>query len=251
MKNKYSFGYPKQCTDCCKDIGGLDNTVEPFYLENTGGKKIMLIGQDPTVSNPKTSVKVALMLDVDGTQKNDKGKNIKKGALRKWVEEELKIRFETNTIYATNVVKCRFEDFKHRDKHLKNSFMKNCEKYLKNELLNYEPDVVITFGEPAHQLFISILENTDVPKKMGGALFGGKFFRARYKKLNFDYSPCLHISTFRTANKYGWPISRFKSNLAKMLGVADTSKKDLQKELCDNCVGKILKSDTFEIVRKL
>ena len=40
--------------------------------------------------------------------------------------------------------------------------------------------------------------------------FTGDFVRAKFRGIEFDYSPCLHIQTFRVAETYGDRVERFK-----------------------------------------
>ena len=41
------------------------------------------------------------------------------------------------------------------------------------------------------------------------------FSRVRFQGIEFDYSPCLHISTFRVAEAYGRPVETFKRELQR------------------------------------
>jgi hypothetical protein len=43
--------------------------------------------------------------------------------------------------------------------------------------------------------------------------FTGKFSKARIGTAEFDYSPCLHIKTFRVANAYGDKVVKFKRGI--------------------------------------
>ena len=62
-------------------------------------------------------------------------------------------------------------------------------------------------------LFVSLLDNSsEMSKEMKNA-FTGRFVRARLHGFEFDYSPCLHIQTFRVAEKYGAKVEDFKRSL--------------------------------------
>ena len=45
----------------------------------------------------------------------------------------------------------------------------------------------------------------------------GEFYRLIVGGHRFDYSPCLHIKTFRVAETYGDSVSRFKSTVSSYL----------------------------------
>ncbi len=47
--------------------------------------------------------------------------------------------------------------------------------------------------------------------------FTGHFVKARINGYEFDYSPCLHIQTFRLAVTYKDYVTVFKSSLFKYL----------------------------------
>lgn len=85
-----------------------------------------------------------------------------------------------------------------------------CKRYLVKEIESYKPDVIFTFGEPAHMLFIKTMgyENK-INSKMNKA-FHGEFYRIIYNNISFDYSPCLHIKTFRVAETYGKKVKAFR-----------------------------------------
>jgi len=71
----------------------------------------------------------------------------------------------------------------------------------------------LALGEPAHKLFVSILDNqSDIPGSMRAA-FTGQFIKAKFNGFGFDYSPCLHIKTFRVAEVYGESVQRFKQGI--------------------------------------
>jgi hypothetical protein len=71
----------------------------------------------------------------------------------------------------------------------------------------------LTLGEPAHKLFITILDNTEIIEDSMQASFTGEFMKAEINGVKFDYSPCLHIKTFRVAEVYGESVKLFKEGL--------------------------------------
>lgn len=207
MTDSFSFGYPEQCTKCASispnlhcQLVGLK--VGPF-IQQGGGLKVMLIGQDPTIFRKPERVKKALMLDQPNAQ------------LKCWLKDLFGDRnFQSLTLYATNLVKCTYSappsTAPGGGLEILRPYFENCREYLVEELLTFQPRVVLTLGEPTHQLFVSLLDNRDViPDNMQKA-FTGQFTKARFKGFEFDYSPCLHIKTFRVAEVYGEKVQAFK-----------------------------------------
>ena len=170
----------------------------------------MLIGQDPTVAQKPDRVKEVLMLDEPN------------GQLSRWLKGIFGIHnFQSVTLYATNVVKCTFSSPPSRMlggglRFLK-PYFQHCQQYLPREVLKFRPDCVITLGEPAHAMFASLLDNSnEIAPKMKNA-FKGALVRASLRGFEFDYSPCLHIQTYRVAEKYGARVESFKQSLLDYL----------------------------------
>jgi len=208
--DEYSFGYPKECNRCaCLSEAKLQLQVRPYFREGDE-LRLMLIGQDPTISRKPERVQYVLMLD----QPN--------GSLSRWLREEVlgEDIFKSCTLYATNLVKCGFrEPPPSRLGGLKflRPYFDNCKDHLAEEISGFEPTLVLTLGEPAHKLFITTLDNrSDFSEDMKNA-FTGKFVKAKLRDVEFDYSPCLHIKTFRVAETYGDRLIRFKRGLAGYL----------------------------------
>lgn len=174
----------------------------------------MLVGQDPTIFKKPARVTEVLMLDDDHSQ------------LARWLRQVFGAdNYRAITLYATNLVKCSFDKPPSTQGGLRflRPYFENCKTYLVEELLNYQPDLVLTLGEPAHALVVSMLDNKlDIPTTMQGA-FTGRFHRARFRTLEFDYSPCLHIKTFRVAEVYGNSVRRFKEGLSAYLSPGRTT----------------------------
>ena len=204
MENTNEFGYPSECTKCSHDNCELTITGG-FYGGNTDFR-LMLIGQDPTIRNKNRTVNSVLMLDNKGSQ------------LYRWLSEIFGAdTFEAITKYATNVVKCTF-DKTPQNKSTLERFFKNCKGYLEKEITTFKPDLVLTFGEPAHQLFRTLLEpsSTEIEPKMKNAL-NGNFPEVSIKNTTFKYSPSLHIQTYRVANTYGSAVENFTNNLREYI----------------------------------
>ncbi len=202
MSEEYAFGYPEKCDRCTS----VDLQVKP-YLKNSNGVRVMLIGQDPTIHKKNDRVKRVLMLDQPNSQ------------LSRWLRNLFgEETFNSLIIYATNLIKCSFPEppyttAKGTIKKLKPYFEK-CNEYLRSELVNFRPELVLTLGEPAHKLFVSFLDNADdLIDSMQGA-FTGRFAKASKDGLEFDYSPCLHIRTFRVDDVYGDRVRRFKEGIS-------------------------------------
>lgn len=205
------YGYPKHCTKC-ESIGGsgLSLHVSPYY--RAGDKvRLMLIGQDPTIYKNPERVAYVLML------------NQKNGQLSRWLEGLFgDANFQSLTLYATNLVKCSFTKPPSTTKQGGFNFIKryfdNCRAYLNQEITMFKPTLVLTLGGSTHKLFISMLSNySDIPEAMKEA-FTGRLIKAKLEELEFDYSPCLHIKTFRVADVYGDKVRRFKEEMADYFG---------------------------------
>jgi len=207
---EYSFGYPKHCTRC-EGLPSINigSTVKPYYQEG-GQQHIMLIGQDPTIY--KNQEKIDTVLDL----------NKEKGQLRRWLMTLFGSEsFGKLSIYATNLVKCYFDKpptiMPKGGFNFLKPYFEQCKDYLVKEIIKFKPLLVLTFGEPAHKLFITMLDNQgDFGASMHEA-FIGKFKKAKLKDFEFDYSPCLHIKTFRVAETYGENILKLKSSLREYL----------------------------------
>ncbi len=214
---KKSNSYPIICNKC-KDIMSEKCNhslkVKKPYIQQGNSKRIMIIGQDPTLYKSSTIVNTPLMLDY------------KEGQLRRWLNSVFNNRFDELTIYATNLVKCTFDKpptkYKTNTTKFLEHYFNECKYYLLYEIEEYRPEIVITLGETAHLLFIKLMKNNVHPEKVSFASkmsmdFNGKFYDMEYNKIKFKYSPCLHIKTFRTAEIYGEKVYKFKANLNKLL----------------------------------
>lgn len=200
------IGYPKKCTKCSSLSGVTPILRVKPYLKKGTKSRIMLIGQDPTIYRNPERVEYVLMLDQE------------KGQLRRWLTGLLGVEnFQATTLYATNLVKCSFEKppyttLKGTMKFLK-PYFELCKSYLIEEITKFKPHLVLTLGEPAHRLFINCLDNAEEFDKPMKDAFAGKFREARLRSVKFQYSPCLHIKTFRVAETYGDKTKEFKKSL--------------------------------------
>lgn len=205
--DKYSFGYPRQCNSCQASGTSIKLTVEPHFKKGPAFK-VMLIGQDPTIlKDPdKNRVKEVLMLDDE------------KGQLKRWLTNIFgEENFGKIELYATNLIKCTFDNppSTKGGKEFLRPFFDNCKSHLLKEIQNYRPNLILTFGEPAHYYFLKIMPETkNIETKMNKA-FKGDFYKIKFDDFVFDYSPCLHIKTFRVAETYGEKIKLFKTGVSK------------------------------------
>ena len=171
---------------------------------------MMLVGQDPTVRKKPERVKHVLMLDEPS------------GQLSRWLRDLFgPNKFERLTIYATNVVKCSFSkppsDFDEGGLAFLSPYAEVCKQYLGREVGAFQPDLVLTLGEPSHKLFRYVLDRPDVVGEDMKEAFTGLFVRASIGGVAFDYSPCLHIQTFRVAETYGKRVDSFRAGLSQRL----------------------------------
>jgi len=203
-------GYPEQC-DRCRNLPYIKLKLpRPYHNNVTSSKKVMLIGQDPYIYRDSDRVECVLMLD----QKN--------GQLSRWLKDVLgEHSFQEVELYATNVVKCPVKrDSSASLKRVLNLLQPSfdyCKDYLVEEISSFKPTIVLTFGEPAHKLFVSILDSNHSFKDSMKEAFTGEFIRASIENVSFQYSPCLHIKTYRVAETYGEQVKQFKRNLRSIL----------------------------------
>jgi len=118
-------------------------------------------------------------------------------------------------LYATNLVKCGFRELPSGQGGIKflRPYFDNCKDHLVEEVSRFQPTLALTLGEAAHRLFITTLDNRDDIADRMKVAFTGKFLRAQFRGIEFDYSPCLHIQTFRVAHTYGDRLKGFKKGL--------------------------------------
>lgn len=130
-------------------------------------------------------------------------------------------------IYATNLVKCQFDRPPSLSQGGALKFLtprfEYCKQYLFKEIENFKPDIVLTLGESAHKLFFKEIKvlNGNLAGKMKDD-FTGKFIEVKLNDIVFNYSPCLHIKTYRVAETYGKQVFDFKDGLNEKLNNAST-----------------------------
>jgi uracil-DNA glycosylase family 4 len=192
------MGFPTDCDICVRAKinthlfdGSLELDLRPVKGANPS---VMLVGQDPTVANGK----ICSVLDLEKP----------KSRLYGYIVGEIlqPAGLAIDNVYATDLVKCRFPDNQtpnvicetHRKTHritmkeFLTPFFLNCQQWLFQELNEIHPKIIVSFGEPVHQLLIEQF-SWDVPPGMKDA------FSNVYRVLVFDYNtyyaPCIHISS--------------------------------------------------------
>ena len=202
--NIHPFGYPMKCTLCRQHSDTKPELrVIPYYHRGQqAADRIMLVGQDPTIYNDSDRVRNVLMLDDTSSQ------------LYRWLSSIFgDINSHANSIYATNTVKCTLEKPPGKSNRSGYSFLKpffaHCRPHLENEIHRYEPSFVVSFGEPAHMFFRSILDDPLVVPSTMKESFCGDFYSVTCNGFSFSYTPCLHIKTFRLARTYGNHLIQF------------------------------------------
>lgn len=205
----FEFGYPDIC-DLCQSLEDPARSlrVKPFFKPG-GPFRLMLVGQDPTIEKSPERVNHVLMLDEPGRP------------LSRWLRGLLAESYDRATLYATNVVKCSFSQPPSKMKvgglPFLRPYARNCKRYLVQEISRYRPSLVLTLGEPSHVIFREILDNPDAVGATMQDAFTGKFSTVSIEGIEFVYSPCLHIQTFRVAETYGSHVQEFKAGLKKAL----------------------------------
>jgi uracil-DNA glycosylase len=211
----FPSGYPSSCILCSHLVEdslnvSLSLKVRPFYQKGTSQHRLMLIGQDPNIRRNPDKVKDVLMLDQPNSP------------LSRWLRQLIgEHNFDSTTIYATNVVKCTLgvqpSSSERGSEKFLTPFFEKCRVHLEREIVSYKPTVVLTLGEPTHRLFMKFIgKSMNVSDTMQGA-FTGNFTRVTVSDgkelVDFDYSPCLHINTFRVAEVYGDSVKQFKNGV--------------------------------------
>ena len=194
----------------CHELNINYNPISSYYKLGLG-PRVMFIGQDPTIRNDQHRVKRALMLDNPNNQ------------ISRWLKEVFTDeRYNNFEIYATNIVKCVLNKVP-TDPHVGGikyiaPCFDNCKQYLVEEIKLFKPQYVFALGEPAHRLFIGLIESrSDLQNIRMQDYFKGVFTPMSYMGVTFDYSPLLHIQGYRVAKKYGKVVERFEMEISSNL----------------------------------
>jgi len=77
--------------------------------------------------------------------------------------------------------------------------------------------LLVSLGEPAHNSIITIFDNNNKFSSSMKSSFTGEFSQGIINNLTFDYTPCLHIKTFRVAEVYGESVNKFRKSILAYL----------------------------------
>ena len=188
------MGIPKNCDICVKQKVNVDlyhGTLKLVLRPFKGTKpSVLLAGQDPTVAKRQ----VYSALDLENT----------KGTLYKYIVSEIlePAGLTLDNVYATDLVKCHFPDNqtpkviseKHRVsmKDFLFPFFRNCRRWFLQEVQEIRPKILLSFGQPAHQLLTEEF-GWPVPARMKDAF--SNIYEVRLLGDSTLYAPCVHINS--------------------------------------------------------
>jgi len=187
-------GFPKTCDICAKAKvnthlfhGNIELALRPIQGANPS---VLLVGQDPTIAKGQ----IYAVLDLENTR----------GSLYRYIVTEIlkPVGLKPDNIYATDLVKCRFPDNQTPKAISKNHgmtiedflypFFCNCRQWFLQEVREIHPKIILSFGEPVHQLLIEEF-NWAVPAKMKSAF--SNTYKVTLLGDNALYVPCIHINS--------------------------------------------------------
>ena len=180
-----------------KDIDFSFDFIPPFSnAVKTSNIKLIFIGQDPTVRNPKARGKINFTLNLD-----------KENSLKKYIREVcniLEIDIEKE-VYATNLYKCFFKIPPADDQTILTRQFKPWMDFLINELTVFENPFVITLGEPLiNQLIHSNSKQVKYYWDYIGQTKSGKNFK--FNEPNENY---LQKRIYPIAHQPNWNRNEF------------------------------------------
>lgn len=175
----------------------------------------MLVGQDPTVARGK----IHTVLDLENTR----------GSLYKYIVGAIlePVGLKLDDVYATDLVKCRFPDnqtpsavAKKHDMTIMSflsPFFRNCREWFLQEVTGIRPKIIVSFGEPVHQLLIKEF-GWAVPTSMKEAF--SNTYKVGVLGDSAYYAPCIHINS-RGHSHYKALWSKFIESLGGAVISAD------------------------------
>ena len=220
MSEVSETGFPKNC-DTCVELkvnrhlyhGNLKLALRPFK----GAKpSVLLAGQDPTIAKGQ----VYSVLDLENTS----------GSLYKYVVAEIlePAGLKLDNIYGTDLIKCRFPNNQTPKAISKNCnitikdflfpFFRNCRQWFFQEVREIQPKILLSFGEPAHQL-LSEEFGWAIPIKMKDAF--SNIYEVNLLGDNTLYAPCIHINSKGHVH-YKTLWNRFIQNLKQIVTISST-----------------------------
>lgn len=188
------IGFPKSCDICIREKvnknlfeGNIELDLKPVKGSNPS---VLLLGQDPTIAKGK----VYSVLDLENSS----------GSLYRYIVSEILTPsgLSLQDIYATDLIKCRFPDNQtpkiisgNHNVTIKDfiaPFFHNCRKWLFEEIRAIRPTIVLSLGEPVHQLLKEEFR-WDIPTRMKDAF--GNVYGVNLIEKNIHYIPCIHINS--------------------------------------------------------
>lgn len=153
---------------------------------------MLLVGQDPTIAKGE----IYSVLDLENMN----------SSLYKYIVGEIlqPVELKIDNIYATDLIKCRFPDnqtpkiISERHgitiKDFLTPFFFNCRQWFFEELRDIHPKIILSFGEPVHQMLIKEF-SWAVPTRMKDAF--SNVYNVGLFDENVYYVPCIHINSKR------------------------------------------------------
>ncbi len=205
------MGFPRECNLCVKAKtnkhffqGDIELALRPVEGSNPS---VMLVGQDPTVARGQ----IYSVLDLENTR----------GSLYKYIVGTIlePVGLKLDDVYATDLVKCRFPDNQTPRAVAKKHgmgitsflfpFFRNCREWFLQEVNVIRPKIILSFGEPVHQLLIEEF-GWSVSTSMKEAF--GITYKVWVLGDDTYYAPCIHINS-RGHSHYRDLWSKFIENL--------------------------------------
>lgn len=205
------MAFPRECNLCVKAKinkhlfqGNIELALRPVEGSNPS---VMLVGQDPTVARGQ----IYSVLDLENTR----------GSLYKYIVTAIlePVGLRLDDVYATDLVKCRFPDNQTPRAIAKqhgmtitsflSPFFHNCREWFLQEVNRMRPKIILSFGEPVHQLLIEEF-GWAVPTSMKEAF--GITYKVGVLGDNAYYAPYIHINS-RGHSHYKALWSKFIENL--------------------------------------
>jgi uracil-DNA glycosylase family 4 len=184
--------------------GNIELNLKPVKGANPS---VFLVGQDPTIAKGE----IYSVLDLENTN----------SSLYKYIVGEIlqPAGLKIDDIYATDLIKCRFPNnqtprtISQRHGMTIGDFLApfffNCRQWFLQELRDIHPKIILSFGEPVHQLLIKEF-GWAVPTRMKDAF--SNVYNVGLLDDSVYYAPCIHINSRRQPH-YRNLWSKFIQNL--------------------------------------
>lgn len=210
------MGYLASCQLCTEQgvrheylSAPIELNCRPFTPTDT--PEILIVGQDPTIRSGEAGT--VLMLD--------RPRNSVYNYIKGKILDPLDLRLDD--VAATNVVKCTFpgnrppngiarenrvqlrDESRAQGIRAETAFLRpffdNCKQYVVDEIRELKPKVLLSLGEPCHQLLVT---SFDWPIGLRlKEVFGCTFLVETL--FNVDYIPCAHQNFLHGFYRARWP----------------------------------------------